>query len=697
MAKHPVSTSAARKRASFSARAYLAALVLAVAAPALLTTGYFLMRYADAERTRLEAQLRDEARMVVTALDRRFSGLIDAMQVLAQTQEFNPQDLEDFYVRAGRARDVLGRNIILRDLDGRQLVNPRLPWGQPLPKSPRPEDAIAIATGRPQVSGVFESPVDNEKIVALVIPVARDNKPTYLLNLAQGLPYFDQLLSDVRLPAEHLSLIMDANGIVVARSRDNEKFAGRPGGVLSPAREGAQVMTNLDGDRALVGWATSEITGWRASASVLYRVIDAPRRKALVTMAALSAFVIMLGFALAWFVGARFSRSLRVLTQASAALGARTPVPDVNTSLTEANEVGKELQQAAKGLAESEARLEKALVSAKMYSFEYNDLQSDIIRSASAAVVLGDDDPSLINGPRTYLRKRVHPADGERFIRAAESRTHDQPEYSIQFRYIRPDGQTIWLQVNGVCAPDSSGGGYRFTGFARDITTRKQSQVRQSLLVRELHHRVKNNLATVLALANLSGRNASSVEEYQTKLRARIQSMARAHSLLSETAFRPAFLRTLLRDELEPYAQGDRDRVHIEGPDVDLPPEAALALGMATHELATNAGKYGALSTGDGRLNVMCSIIESGEGDERHQRLRIEWRESGGPCVTPPARKGFGSRLLESVIGVQLKGSVVLHYEPEGLVAIIEARLDGSFGAETDFAVEISPLSQPHP
>lgn len=97
----------ALNRASFPARVYLAALVLAVAAPALLTTGYLLMRYADAERTRLEEQLRDEARMIVSTLDRRFAGLIEAMQVLAQTQEFDPQGLEEFYVRAERARAVL--------------------------------------------------------------------------------------------------------------------------------------------------------------------------------------------------------------------------------------------------------------------------------------------------------------------------------------------------------------------------------------------------------------------------------------------------------------------------------------------------------------------------------------------------------------------------------------------------------------
>ena len=186
----------------------------------------------------------------------------------------------------------------------------------------------------------------------------------------------------------------------------------------------------------------------------------------------------------------------------------------------------------------------------------------------------------------------------------------------------------------------------------------------------------------------MSGRDAVSVEDYKTKLRARIQSMARSHSLLNENSFRSAFLRTLLLDELEPYAQGDRDRIAIEGPDVDLPPEAALALGMAMHELATNAGKYGSLSCERGRLDVRWEVLTECEGEAERRRLRIVWRESEGPPVVRPQRKGFGSRLLESVIGEQLKGRVELRFEPDGLVAVIEASLDGSHAREASSAVD---------
>jgi two-component sensor histidine kinase len=678
---------ARRAKASFPARVYLIALMLALAPPAVLVTGYVLMRYAEAERTRLEERLRSEARLVASALDRRFASMIEAMQVLTVAQELEPQNLEDFHARAVRARAFLGRNIVLRSLDGQQLVNARLPWGQPLPSNKRAEDALALETGRAQVSDVFESPIDQEKIVTIVIPVMRDGKPAYLLNVSQSLRFFDHMIRDVRMPDSHLGLIMDTQNVVVARNRDSGRFAGRAGVRTGPEREGASVGLNLEGEQALIGWATSELSGWRATASVRQETIDAPRRQALATIAAIGFSMILVGVAFAWGVGARLSRSLQALTRASAALGARAPVPEVITPLSEANEVGRELRNVERRLTENEARLEKSLAAAKMYSFEYNDREATITRSASASIVLGDDDPKLLNGPRGYIRSRVHPADVDRFVRTVDARSAEAGEFASQFRYIRPDGECIWIQVNGVCEPDPARDGVRVTGFARDITTRKESQIRQSLLVRELHHRVKNNLATVLALANLSGRNAVSVEDYQNKLRARIQSMARSHSLLNENSSRPGFLRTLLNDELEPYAEGERKRIHIDGPDVDLPPEAALALGMAIHELATNAGKYGALSNERGDLDVRWQAVPEDEDRQRH-RLRIEWSERNGPPVTPPARKGFGSRLLESVIVQQLKGRVELRYDPDGLTAIIEARLDGVHEGQAATGVE---------
>lgn len=661
-----------RATAAFATRVYLIALVLAVAAPALALTGYLLFRFADAERARVENHLREEAKNIVTVLDRRVSGMIEALELLALTHDFANEDMRQFYERAGRARKILGRNVVLRDLEGRQIVNPRAPWGEPLPIVLLPSDQAALEHDAPQISDVFKSPADGAPIVSVVIPIRIEDRPAYLLNLSHDLEFFAVLLRDVRLPKGRIGSLADSTGRVVARVRDGAPFEDRPDPTVGPGPEGAIVSHMSTGERVLVGWATSDFGDWRGMSIVPYALIDAPRREALGALVALGGAVLLVGAALAWVVGARISKALRALTQASIELGARRKAPVVRTPLSEVNEIGEALREAGARLEENEARLEKALAAAHMYAFEWSGESRAIVRSASSNLVLGETRNDMRDGLRGELVARIHPADQAMFQRALRGVAPDKPAYCVEYRYIRPDGETIWLQTSGVGEFGPSGQQLRVTGFTRDITARKQAEIRQSLLVRELHHRVKNNLATVLALANLSARNATSVEDYKTKLRARIHSMARSHALLNEAPFRTAYLRNVLQDELEPYAQGSIDRIRIEGPDVDLPAEAALALAMAVHELATNAGKYGALSTEKGRVDVRWERLEA----QGRSRLRLHWRESGGPPVTPPARKGFGSRLLESVIGDQLKGRVQIDYRPEGLVVEIEASLD---------------------
>ncbi|HEY8580419.1 MAG TPA: HWE histidine kinase domain-containing protein, partial [Beijerinckiaceae bacterium] len=256
--------------------------------------------------------------------------------------------------------------------------------------------------------------------------------------------------------------------------------------------------------------------------------------------------------------------------------------------------------------------------------------------------------------------------------------TPQAPIYRVEYRYMRPDGGIVWLESSGYGEFDDEGRLARVTGFTTDVTARKDAQTRQDLLVRELHHRVKNNLATVLAVANLSGRGATSLEDYKKRLRARIQSMARSHTLLTESAFQRASLAAVLRNELEAYADPEEGRVTLEGAEVEVSPESAIGLGMAFHELATNAGKYGALSHESGRLDVRWGV-ETGAGE---RTLRLRWIESGGPAVSRPNRLGFGTRLLENVIAGQLGGRIEMRYEPGGLEVEIVAPM-GRFAAQT--------------
>jgi PAS domain S-box-containing protein len=201
--------------------------------------------------------------------------------------------------------------------------------------------------------------------------------------------------------------------------------------------------------------------------------------------------------------------------------------------------------------------------------------------------------------------------------------------------------------------------------IAHDISAKKEAERLQTVLVGELNHRVKNVLATVMAIARQTlGRSdvdRTSVETFD----ARLTSMARAHDLLIHGNWEQAELTAVVRQALSPYP---KEKFEIHGPTMQLAPRAVVSISLALHELATNAAKYGALSVPDGRVAIVWSL--EGNGSDR---LRLRWQEAGGPTVTPPTRKGFGSRLIESLLAAELNGEVQVSYEPSGLICEVRA------------------------
>jgi two-component sensor histidine kinase len=196
---------------------------------------------------------------------------------------------------------------------------------------------------------------------------------------------------------------------------------------------------------------------------------------------------------------------------------------------------------------------------------------------------------------------------------------------------------------------------------------RKRHEQNQTLMVRELHHRVKNTLSTVQAVVSSSARNARSIDELRDTVNERIVSLARTHTLLVNNDWGGAPLRAILEAELSPYDDPQHRRVRLHGPEIHVPADIALAFGMTVHELTTNAAKYGSLSVPGGALIVRWELSS---GPDR-RTLTLDWRETGGPPVEPPSRKGFGSQLIERVVTRQLQGEVSVVFEADGLKAHI--------------------------
>ncbi|MCA0910578.1 CHASE domain-containing protein [Qipengyuania gaetbuli] len=187
----------------------------------------------------------------------------------------------------------------------------------------------------------------------------------------------------------------------------------------------------------------------------------------------------------------------------------------------------------------------------------------------------------------------------------------------------------------------------------------EQNSIRNSL-TRELNHRVKNTLANVLSIVSLTRRRADNLDEFAQGIDSRIRALSATHDLLTQSEWGTTPIRSVIEVELAPYANAEDHTVVMEGPDVELAPNDALSMGLAIHELATNAAKFGALSRAGGKVTVIWTLVNEG-------LARIDWSESGGPRVTEPQKRGFGTDLIEKIVAHELRHPVELEFLPTGV------------------------------
>jgi PAS domain S-box-containing protein len=316
-------------------------------------------------------------------------------------------------------------------------------------------------------------------------------------------------------------------------------------------------------------------------------------------------------------------------------------------------------------LRESEAGLQEALTAGAVTAFEWDVRTGASRRSNNAAQILGFDSREPFSAGR--FLQHVHPDDRAQFKAHVRGVSPETSSYALTFRFIRPDGQEVWLEETSRAEFDASGRFVLLKGLTRDITARKRAEERQDMLIAEFDHRVKNILARVAVVAMYTRQGSRSMDEFIQTLDGRIQSMATAHSLLSQSRWTGAGLADLVRHQLEPYTT--EANTTVQGPNVMLTAAATQAVAMVLHELVTNAAKYGALSSPEGRVSV--------EWEAPDGSLSIAWRETGGPPVAAAApQSGYGTSLIRDLIPHELGGEVDLVMAPEGVRCTIVIPFD---------------------
>jgi PAS domain S-box-containing protein len=314
-----------------------------------------------------------------------------------------------------------------------------------------------------------------------------------------------------------------------------------------------------------------------------------------------------------------------------------------------------ELAAQTERLRRSEERRSIALSAGNMGSWEI-DVASGHVEWDDGPYRIFGVDAADFHPTLERIEKMIHPDDRDKQALSAIV-AQDGPRFEVEFRVVRPNGEVRWCYGAGVVTRDAAGNAVRLNGVIVDITERKRAEERLVLLAREVDHRAKNTLAVVLSVLRLT--RAATVDTFVTTVEGRVHALAATHNLLSATRWEGADLARIVEEEMAPYHTTHRRRVVTSGPAVILLPATAQAVALALHELATNAAKYGALSTDTGMLQVAWRV--------GRDTLDLEWLEIGGPPTAEPARLGFGLTIVRSSIEAQFRGGVRYEWRPEGL------------------------------
>ena len=667
-------------------RLHLVGMILAALLPTLgfgAAACWFALR---TEGAATEARLAGKAATLAALVDRDLAARRAALEVLASSLTLGAGDSLATLDALARGVDAaFGGWVLVLDRSLRLVAHTGIPPGEELPAfagglGPG-GGGVAMArvfeTGQATISDLAVGRISGRLSAILYVPATRDGVVRYAVGMLLMPEQLSRLLQAEAGPSEDGIAVTDRRGIVVASSQgqdrpvDQQRIAG---GAPEPREEAGPLPGRpwLRGQsRRVAQHRLDAAPGW----TVWVSEPPAARQGWLDPMPALlGGGLLALGFGLALAIGLsrRVLRPVHALVRHAEAIAAgeptdETPAPAAAVAEFEALRLAGLRAEAA--LRQGDARLRLALTAAGFGSFEV-DLRSRTATRTGHVLPSRPDLPLVGFSLDRYFAETVHPEDGDRVRAAVETVARGEaPTYRVEYRVRDGRDGWIWLESHGgvVDRDAASGAPLRIVGVTRDVTERKAAESRQLLLMREVDHRAKNALAVVQAAVRLAPKEDAAA--FARAVEGRVAALARAQGLLAETGWAGTSLRLLAERCLAAFlptgpAAGTPGApiCLLAGPPVDLAASATQPLSLALHELATNAVKYGALSAAGGEVHL------SWQPDPEAGLLRLRWEERGGPPIRSPARRGFGSRVIQASIADQLHGRVAEAWEPTGLV-----------------------------
>ncbi len=348
-----------------------------------------------------------------------------------------------------------------------------------------------------------------------------------------------------------------------------------------------------------------------------------------------------------------------------------SPIPDASAPsgvggvlITAVETTNRVLMEGA--LRKSEERYRSAMHLGRIGSWEIDFVRGIRTWTREGMALFGIDLPDgrgQVGGHSDEFRQAMHPEDRP-LLGEYHALMDTQNSFPAEYRILKSDGQICWLAGYGhVLDRQPNGKAHRVINVATDITERKAAETHQRFLLQELSHRSKNLLTLVQSIADQSFRKSKDQKDFQSRLSGRLGGLAASNALLARGDWRGSSLRELIEFQLAPFIDLSSSQLEIQGPEVNLAADTSQAIGLALHELATNAVKHGALSSSRGRLYISWTVDQLPNAGG----LKLDWRERDGPLVTAPKQKGFGHVVIKSMIEQAVRGKVELNFAKEGL------------------------------
>lgn len=656
-----------------SLRGYLLGMAILLAVLFCAATAVVVREVDAFRREQSERALLDTTRAMSQAVDGQLESYEATLLALRQSGAL---ERDDWTLFDRQARALLAGPdvwITVADRTGRQFVNTRLPIGAPLPSEP-PRQGLWPSLDRGEVGVCDLTRRASGQVVCVDVPVMRDGRAAYHLSVVFRPQLLQRFMDRQGLNDGRIAAIADRHGVLIWRNRLPERFVGRPTTptirqAMAHAREGVTPSLSLEGTPTVAAFSRSPVSGWTVVVGVPRRQMAAGGEKALrYGLAAATAFVLA-GAAIAIGAGRRLTRAMGRLSAAAYRIRAGEPPAFEASGIQEVDAVGAVLDAAITERDATQERFNLAQEVGGIGSWEWDMIKDEGLVSDAYKEMHG---VSHIPGPLkvAQVMGAILPEDLPGYRARMIEGMHHATATTNEYRVMRPDGSIRWVAAKGRPLFGPNGRAIGGIGVVMDMTDRKLAEERLRFLMREVDHRANNLMAVIQGVVTLS--RAADAEQLREIILGRVAAIARAHQLLAESRWQGADLHRLAEEEMEPFTLGEAGRVVMSGPMQVLAPAAAQAVAMAFHELGTNASKYGALSTPRGRVDISWT---TGGG-----MLRIRWAETGGPPVSEPTRKGFGTTVLQRAFSGALRGCTRLGWRVEGLVCELELPLDAAEG-----------------